>query len=105
MTANNIQNDGTFVYNILSNDTAGIGDKSQRDGNGFVQGTGVSGVVEIPRYIGDYRITTLHYCSLRNCNKITKLYKHFCLKPNQIGHCGYFSSSFLHRYLLEKNVT
>ena len=73
MTVGSIANDGKLVYKILSNETAGIGDNSYADGNGFVEGTSVSGVVIIPKQIGNYKITTILKYATRNCHKITKL--------------------------------
>ena len=73
MTVGSVSNDGTFVYKILTSDTAGIGNDCYIDGNGFVKGTAVSGVVIIPKQIGDYKITTILKYATHCCNKITKL--------------------------------
>ena len=44
-------NDGFFVITTLDSETAGLGDGTKTDGNGFVQKTSVSGHVKIPPYI------------------------------------------------------
>jgi len=68
-----IKNNGVFVYTVLTSTTAGLGDASTDDGNGFVLKNEISGVVKIPSYIDGYMITELLYRSIRNCPKITRL--------------------------------
>lgn len=66
-------NDGFFVYKFLTDDTAGLGDDTADDGNGFVQKTAVSGVVVIPEYFQNHRITEIMWHATRYCNSITKI--------------------------------
>ena len=65
--------DGTFVYTIIDSQTAAFGSTNPTDGNGFVKGTEIEGKVEIPSYIGAYKIIRLKSYSLRHCHKITEL--------------------------------
>ena len=65
--------DGTFVYTIIDSQTAALGSTNSADGNAFVKGTAIEGKVEIPSFIGAYKIIKLKKFATRHCNKITEL--------------------------------
>ena len=62
-----------FVITTNGTDTAGLGDDTFTNGNGFTAKTEVSGNIIIPRIIQGYRIISLLKYSIRNCTKIGQL--------------------------------
>lgn len=66
----------TFIYTVLDESlrtaTFGTGNRNV-DGNGFVKGTLISGIVRIPDTMNNYKIISLSTCSLRACHLITEI--------------------------------
>ena len=71
---------GIFVYTKQSSTTAALGTGNTNvNGNGFVAGTAIKGVVVVPSYFDNLRVVSILTYATRHCNEITEL-----ILPNTI---------------------
>ena len=68
-----ILRDDTFIITVFSDGDASLGGDKDSDGNGFVEGTDISGDVVIPDIILGNKITCIGKYAIKECRKITSL--------------------------------